>query len=76
MRTKQAANENAARRALAQIRKRGYAEPWQASRLSYLAKTRYSSTAKLFLPVAFASYIARSARWMRAFASKLSTFSW
>ena len=39
-------------------------------------KTRYSSTAKLFLPVAFASYMARSARWMRAFASKFSTFSW
>lgn len=39
-------------------------------------KTRYSSTAKLFLPVAFASYMARSARWMRACTSKFSTFSW
>ena len=39
-------------------------------------KTRYSSTAKLFLPVAFASYMARSARWIRACASKFSTFSW
>ena len=50
--------------------------PSQASRPSNLAEPRYSSTAKLFLPVAFASYMARSARWIRVCASKFSTFSW